>query len=400
MPVQPLAILALLLGLLLPAGTAPRAQQAQQQRSFFSLFWQVPQQPAVQPRPRRVAPTVRRRAPAPAAPPVSAVVVPKVEIAHRVLVIGDSLASLLADGLEDALEDRPDVAVLDRAKSDSGLVRADHYDWRKVADELLKGEQAISVGIMLIGLNDRQALREGDVVYEPLSPRWQELYRSRLGAIAAAFAQRRVPLIWVGTPPVQNTRLSADLTAFNDLYREQVEKAGGSYVDLWGGFVDAENRYTAMGPDVSGQTMRLRTGDGIHFTAAGARKAAHFVDVAIRRLLEGRQQQPALVLPVSPETGAPLNPELQPGGIERLIDAMVGTQFSTIGLPAALRVKPLAGPVLPLTAQIVPGDQNLLSSPQAARGTDDARIQLDRVFADGVLPEPKPGRLDDHRWPR
>ncbi len=349
-----------------------------------------------------MAPTVKRRAPAPVhhAAPSAPVIIPKVEIAHRVLVLGDSLASLLADGLEDALDDRPDVAVLDRAKSDSGLVRSDHYDWRKAAETLLAGEEAISAGIMMIGLNDRQAIREGETVHEPLSPRWQELYRSRIAGIAAAFAQKRVPLIWVGAPPVQNSRLSADFTAFNELYREQVEKAGGTYVDLWGGFVDAENRYTAMGPDVSGQTMRLRAGDGIHFSPAGARKAAHFVDVVIRRLLEGRTQQPALALPVSPETGAPLNPELQPGGIERLIDTMVGNQFSTIGLPAALRVKPLAGPVLPLTAKIAPGDQSLLSSPQEARGKDEAGAQLDRVFISGVLPEPKPGRLDDHRWPR
>lgn len=392
-------MLAMLLAMLLPGGGELRAQPAQQQRSFFSLFWQVPQQPVVQPRPRRVAPSVRRRAPAPAIP-ASVAIVPKVEIAHRVLVIGDSLASLLADGLEDALEDRPDVAVLDRARSDSGLVRSDYHDWRKVAEELLAAEPAISVGIMLIGLNDRQAIREGDVVHEPLSPRWQELYRSRIAAIAAAFAQRRVPLVWVGAPPVQNTRLSADFTGFNELYRDQAEKAGGAYVDLWGGFVDAENRYTAMGPDVSGQTMRLRAGDGIHFTAAGARKAAHFVDVVIRRLIEGRQQQPALALPVSPETGAPINPELQPGGIERLIDAMVGNQFSNIGLPAALRVKPLAGPVLPLAAQSVVTDQGLLSSPREARGRDEAGAQLDRVFVEGMLPEPKPGRLDDHRWPR
>lgn len=399
MPARSLLMLVMLLGLLLPSGRDALAQPAPQQRSFFSLFWQVPQQPVVQPRPRRVAPSVRRRAPAPAAPS-SVVVIPKAEIAHRVLVIGDSLASLLADGLDDALEGRPDVAVLDRARSDSGLVRNDYYDWKKVAAELLAEGPPVSVGVILIGLNDRQAIREGEIVHEPLSPRWQELYRSRIAAIAAAFAEKRVPLVWVGTPPVQNARLSTDFTAFNEMYREQAEKVGGAYVDLWGGFVDAENRYTAMGPDVSGQTMRLRAGDGIHFTAAGARKAAHFVDVVIRRLIEGRQQQPALALPVSPETGAPVNPELQPGGIERLIDAMVGNQFSTIGLPAALRVKPIAGPVLPLTAQIAPGDNNLLASPQEARGQDEARAQLDRIFVNGVLPEPKPGRLDDHRWPR
>ncbi|HEY5794921.1 MAG TPA: SGNH family hydrolase [Bosea sp. (in: a-proteobacteria)] len=374
-------------------------QQPQQQRNFFQWFWQQPQQPAaVQPQRQRVAPVARRR---PAAPVVvrDDPVIPKVDVAHHILVIGDSLAHLLADGLEEALEDRPDLAVVQKAKPDSGLVRNDFYDWPKVAADLLAGDQKTSLGVMMIGLNDRQAIREGDTVHEPLSPRWLELYRERINAVTQVFAARRVPLIWVGAPPVQNARLSTDLVTFNEQYRQQVERTGGQYVDLWGAFVDAENRYATMGPDVSGQTMRLRLGDGIHFTAAGARKAAHFVDVLVRRMFEPGAQGDVIALPVSPDTGAPSNPELQPGGVERLIDQMV-SGLPSISLPAALQAKPLAGPILPLTGSAVPGDQALLISIPDARGRGEIASQLDRIFGEGVLPEPKPGRIDDHRWPR
>lgn len=376
-----------------------RQQQQPQQRGFFQFFWQQPPPPpVVQPQRQRVAPVVRRR---PAAPVVvrDDPVIPKVDVAHHLLVIGDSLAHLLADGLEEALEDRPDLAVIQKAKPDSGLVRSDFHDWPKVAAELLAGDQKIGLGVMMIGLNDRQAIREGDTVHEPLSPRWLELYRERIAAIAQIFAGRRIPLIWVGAPPVQNGRLSADFVTFNEQYRQQVERSGGQYVDLWGAFVDAENRYTAMGPDVSGQTMRLRLGDGIHFTAAGARKAAHFVDVLVRRMFEPGAQASVIALPVSPDTGAPSSPELQPGGVERLIDRMV-SGLPTISLPAALQAKPLAGPILPLTGSAVPGEQALLVSIPEARGRGEIASQLDRIFGEGVLPEPKPGRIDDYRWPR
>ncbi|PTM41213.1 SGNH family hydrolase [Bosea sp. 124] len=382
-----------------PSSLAQAPQQrAPQQRSLFQLFWQQPQQPAAQPQRQRVAPVVRRR---PAAPVVvrDDPVIPKVDIAHHILVMGDSLAHLLADGLEEALEDRPDVAVLQKAKPDSGLVRSDFHDWPKVAADLLASDQKISLGVMMIGLNDRQALREGDTVHEPLSPRWLELYRDRISAVTQVFAARRIPLIWVGAPPVQNPRLSADFVTFNEQYRQQVERAGGQYVDLWGAFVDSENRYAAMGPDVSGQTMRLRLGDGIHFTAAGARKAAHFVDVLVRRMFEPGAQGNVIALPVSPDTGAPTNPELQPGGIERLIDQMV-SGLPTISLPAALQAKPLAGPILPLTGSAGQGEQALLVSIPEARGRGEIASQLDRIFGEGVLPEPKPGRIDDYRWPR
>lgn len=395
--------LAMVLGaaclLLLTGGPVSLAQQQPQQRSLFQMFWQIPAQPRnATPQPRqRVAPVVRRRD----APVVvrDDPVIPKVDVAHHIVVMGDSLANLLANGLDDALNNRPDVEVIHRAKPDSGLVRSDFYDWPKAASELLASDQKISIGVILLGLNDRQPLREGETVHEPLSPRWIELYRDRVDAIANAFAGKRVPLIWVGAPPMQNGRLSADMITFNDLYRQRVEKAGGQYVDLWGGFVDAENRYAATGPDVSGQPVRLRLGDGIHFTAAGARKAAHFVDLVIRRMIEAAPQNSVIALPVSPETGAPSALELQPGGVERLIDQMVAG-VPTLGLPAALQARPLAGPIQPLTGQAALSEQPLLASITEARGRGDAALQLERVFGQGIAPDPVPGRLDDYRWPR
>ncbi|WP_454655639.1 SGNH/GDSL hydrolase family protein [Bosea beijingensis] len=383
--------------LLVTGGPVSLAQQ-QQQRSLFQMFWQIPAQPRTAPQPRqRVAPVARRRD----APVVvrDDPVIPKVDVSTHIVVMGDSLANLLANGLDDALNNRPDVEVIHRAKPDSGLVRSDFYDWPKVVSELLASDQKISIGVVLLGLNDRQPLREGETVHEPLSPRWLELYRDRVDAIASAFSAKRVPLIWVGAPPMQNGRLSADMITFNDLYRQRVEKAGGQYIDLWGGFVDAENRYVATGPDVSGQPVRLRLGDGIHFTAAGARKAAHFVDLVIRRMIEAAPQNSVIALPVSPETGAPSALELQPGGVERLIDQMVAG-IPTIGLPAALQARPLAGPIQPLTGQAALSEQPLLASITEARGRGDAALQLERVFGQGIAPDPVPGRLDDYRWPR
>jgi hypothetical protein len=374
-------------------------QQPQQQRSLFQLFWQLPAQPqraAPQQRPR-TAPAARRRE-APLAVRDDPVI-PKVDVAHHVVVMGDSLANLLANGLDDALNNRPDVAVLHKAKPDSGLVRTDFYDWPKAAAELLAGEQKISIGVMLVGLNDRQPIREGETVHEPLSPRWLELYRDRIDTIANAFAEKRVPLIWVGAPPVQNGRLSADFATFNELYRQRAEKAGGHYVDLWGGFVDAENRYAATGPDVSGQTVRLRLGDGIHFTAAGARKAAHFVDLVIRRIIEAAPQTGIVALPVPPEAGAPTDPQPQPGGVEQPGDqAAPGAPVAD--LPPAPQLRPLAGPIQPLTGQAAASGQPLIGSIAEARGSGEAALRLERVFGQGIAPDPVPGRIDDYRWPR
>lgn len=370
----------------------------QRGRGFVFPFSRLQPQPQPVPQRQRVAPAQARRT----SPVVvrDDPVIPKVDVSHHIVVLGDSLGDLVVGGLDEALNDRPDVAVMRRTKLESGLVRTDFYDWPKAVTDLLASDQKITVAVMLLGLNDRQAIREGETIHEPLSERWLELYRDRVDGIAGAFAAKRIPLLWVGLPPVQNSRLTADYVILNDVYRQRVERAGGQYIDLWGGYVDAENRYTAMGPDVSGQTTRLRTSDGIHFTKAGARKAAHFIDVVIRRLIEGRPEQGVIALPVAPETGAPSNPELQAGGVERLIDRMVQGLPELGGLGPALQAKPLAGPIMPLTGVSPNGDRSLLVSIQEARGRGDLATQLDRVFGEGVASEPKPGRIDDYLWPR
>ena len=88
--------------LLLTGGPTSIAQSGPPQggRSFFSLFWQQPQQPVVVPqRPRqRVAPVVVR--PRASAPVIvrDDPVIPKVDVAHHIVVMGDSLGTSLGYG--------------------------------------------------------------------------------------------------------------------------------------------------------------------------------------------------------------------------------------------------------------------------------------------------------------
>lgn len=337
--------------------------------------------------PREIVRPVQRRAPVaqPKRLAPSTVVVddkpaqPKVEVTTFVAVIGDSLADLVANGLTEALAEMPEVAVLDKSKADSGLVRTDFYDWPKAVDELLASPEKVSFAVAMLGANDRQQIRDAAGPVEPFTDRWKELYGQRVEAIARAFAEKKIPLVWVGLPPMKNERMSADMTALNDLFRERVTKQGGIYADLWDGFVDAEGDFAASGPDVSGQIVRLRTADGVHFTKAGARKAAHFVELELKKLFDTRG--PANIVAVQtpadqPAEGPP--PELAPG------------------VPA----KPVAGPILPLTrVEVSPGGA-LIATGTRAVASRAAMAVLERVFVDGHPPEPVPGRADDFRWPR
>ena len=273
------------------------------------------------PRPRRSEAKARARL-APVAPkPEVAEVDPNTHIA----VFGDRLADLVGEGLEEAYDEADDILVVRETHSDSGLADAAAQDWPKIIQEFLETDKKVAFAVVMLGANDRKPIREGEVSHPPLSEPWKEIYGQRIESVLRVFQERRLPVIWVGAPPMREERVSADLLALNDLVRDRVQRAGAIFVDIWPGFVDSENRYAVKGPDFEGQVTRLRTSGGASFTAAGGRKAAHFVDRELKQLLAARE---------TAVSGAPG-------------DGGVNVSLPTINEPPRPRERPLVGPVLP-----------------------------------------------------
>src|SRR5437899_9989173 len=82
---------------------------------------------------------------------------------RNVLVLGDAMADWLAYGLEDAYAERPDMGVIRKHKTVSGLLKyqpkGDPADWAAAARGILATEKPDAIVVML-GLNDRMAMRE------------------------------------------------------------------------------------------------------------------------------------------------------------------------------------------------------------------------------------------------
>jgi hypothetical protein len=367
----------------------------------FGWFEQLfrPNQPpgrAAKPRPeyRRAAPQpylARPRASHPAGKAGEKAVAktqPAVAPTYFVAVLGDSLGQMLAQGLSEAFENRPEAAILHKAKENSGLVRDDFFDWTSAARDMLASGEKIDFAVMLIGSNDRQTLRDANGSYEPRTPEWQAAYTQRIETIAAMFRDKKIPLVWVGLPILRSERLSADALAFNEFYRAYAEKSGATYIDIWEAFADEAGRYSAFGPDINGQTMRLRAADGVHFTKAGARKLAHFVEPAIRHNLDE----------VQPNTGPAPNPAnvANPDGTEAPanVSALPGTEA-----PPAPR--PVAGPILSLTGPVLaPGGELATRTSTTGTASNTARTLIEQTLQQGRPLAPKPGRADDFSWPR
>ncbi len=326
------------------------------------------------------------------------------EPVFTIAVIGDSLGQLLGQGLTESFADRPEIAILRKARENTGLVRDDYFDWMKGARDIAAGTDRINLAIMMIGSNDRQALREGAVANELRSPRWQQLYGDRVEAVAQAFRDRKIPVLWVGLPIMKNDRFSADMAMINEIVKTRLPRAGAAFIDTWEAFLDDRGVYAAYGPDVNGQFQKLRSGDGVHFTRPGARKLAYFLEAEIRRAIEDSRPKidaeiaaasarPALVQEPPGSAAVPIPPPRGSGGL-----------VVTLPVPAApaevvIPVKPAEGAVVALTAPVVSPGGQLATRARPAVATDSQAL-LDRVVAQGRPLDARPGRADDFSWPR
>jgi uncharacterized protein len=287
---------------------------------------------------------------------------PKAETARSVLVIGDFLADGLAEGLVSAYSQNPDIEILDRADGSSGLVRSDFHDWPADAKALIDSEKP-EVVVVMIGTNDRQQMKIGETREQPMSENWLKEYQVRADALAAAIKERHLPFVWVGLPAFKSATISSDLLTLNDIYRKSVENAGGTFVDIWDGFVDENGAFVMNGPDMNGQPVRLRGADGISLSKPGKRKVAFYVEKPLNKLL-GNEASPAPG--PGPETVGPVAPA------DIFVDR---TQ------PMAIDDPDLDGGELLLGATTAPKNQT--------------RTAAERLVVEGVASAPAPGRADD-----
>jgi uncharacterized protein len=315
---------------------------------------------------------------------------PDVPPTMTIAVVGDSMAEWLAFGLEEAFSDNSDLGILRRIRSSAGLIRnedrRDSFDWAKADRDLLAKDKPDFVVIM-VGVADRQSIRERPALsgqaagsqdqpaimadapslHEFRSERWTELYSKRIDDTITALKNKGVPVLWVGLPPIRGARSKTEVTYINDLYRARAEKAGVPYVDIWDGFVDEEGNFNSHGPDYNGQIRRLRSGDGMHFTQSGAVKLGHYVEREMQRLLVARTAPVALPDPQSQQ------PAVRPG-----------------------TVRPVAGPVVPLTGKTAVEDL----AGAAATTVPAIDPVANRVLIRGDTVLAPTGRADDFGWPR
>ncbi len=300
--------------------------QAQKRRTLFDLLFG--EEPA--PPPVRQPQEPRRTAPQPAAslpPPVPEIT--KAEGATRLAVFGDSLAIDLGKALERFYADDPNLVVINQGVGDSGFVRDDFFDWDSAIGEQIAAN-SFDLAIVMIGANDRQEISAGGQSYKSLTEPWKAIYQQRLTAFLDKLRAANKPVIWVGLPPMSKAEYSAALAQISAMQRLASFSGGAEFLDIYERFLGEDGKFSAYGPDVNGQSARMRKDDGIHFSTAGSDKLAFYLNQSIRNFYRGGG--------VSVEVADPL--------VGTDAAAMVRLPYQGLG---QIRLLEVAGAVIPLS---------------------------------------------------
>src|SRR5712671_3275154 len=395
---------------------------------------------APQPR-RQTLPPVREdfsRAP----PPEKRDTVPE----RRILVLGDAMADWLAYGLEDAYAEQPDMGVIRRHRTVSGLIKyqpkGDPADWAAAAKGILATEKADAIVVML-GLNDRVAIREPaadksdnksdksdkkDAKAKPDGKPSDTKSAAKPDAVGKpddkatdselspgdAADNSDAPVI----APEKSARSPNGLYEFREerwveLYSKKIEELIGVLKSrgvpvLWVGLP------AVRGPKATADTLFL---DSLYRDVAAKAGITYvdvwdgFVDEAGRFLQKGPDFE-GQIRQLRSYDGVYFT---RPGArmlahyVEREITRLLAARSAPIALPTEPAMpdanalpgqpapRPLAGPILPLVASSVGTDQ-LLGGPGSRPAAVDALAA--RTLVKGEPLAPPAGRADDFAWPR
>jgi len=366
---------------------------------------------------------------------------------RNVLVLGDGMADWLAYGLEEAYADQPDMGVIRRHKTVSGLIKyqpkGEPADWAAAAKGILATEKPDAIVVML-GLEDRIPMHEpaaektdkpgdksekkGDKKDSKAKPDAKPGAKPDEAADAAKpddkpvdtelspddAADNDVPIL----APEKSTRSPNGVYQFREerwveLYTKKIEEMIGVLKSkgvpvLWVGLP------AVRGAKATADMLFL---DSLYRDAA--RKAGityvdvwdGFVDEAGRFLLKGPDFEGQIRQLRSYDGvyfhrfGARKLAHYVEREITRLLAARSGpialpTEPATPdanALPGQPAPRPLAGPIIPLVASSVGTDQ-LLGGPGSRPAAVDALAA--RTLVKGEPLAPPAGRADDFVWPR
>ena len=165
----------------------------------------------------------------------------------------------------------------------TGLERPDVYNWFDRIRDVMKKDKP-NVVVVSFGANDDHSymtgLPKGATIGDFGSSSWIKEYARRVGGFMDTVIRRGGLIVYLGMPIVSSSSESQDFDLINRIIYQQAKKRpnGALYVDTWFKFADPKTGgYAEYLPNASGELVKVRAGDGVHFEPAGGDIIARLV---------------------------------------------------------------------------------------------------------------------------
>ncbi|EOI6574820.1 DUF459 domain-containing protein [Campylobacter upsaliensis] len=196
----------------------------------------------------------------------------KLEIStnEEFLLIGDSLMQGVAVALNKDLKNLG-LKVVDLSKQNTGLSYKSYFDWAKETTKTLQNNKKIKYLVVLLGANDPWDIKKGGIYHRFNSKSWLEIYTQRVDEILKIAAKYNAKVLWYEIPPVKKDDLNKKLSILNQIYSQEILKNKGIFINTKL-FFSKNDAYSAYIKDENNKSIKVRSGDGVHFTPSGAKE--------------------------------------------------------------------------------------------------------------------------------
>lgn len=228
---------------------------------------------------------------------------------YQVAVVGGTFADGLLGGLMESFANDTRLNLPKRTRAFEGIMTQGFEEKLKVFEQTSAAEPAHIV-VVMVGEYDRVSLKSSSGRrIAIMSPEWRAEYARRVDRLMKAVKQKNAGVYWVGLPNLGRPEANEYAQGMNEVIRERAYQNGIRFVDAYAGFTDETGAYSAYGPDLAGKIRVLRQADGIHFTEAGNRKLAHFVEKEMRRDLNRARSERNIPLAGNEDEQSKINPD-------------------------------------------------------------------------------------------
>lgn len=228
---------------------------------------------------------------------------------YQLTVIGDTFADGILFGLAESMGADTRLNIQRKLRPIYAIMSSDFESKAKAFEDAINSEP-INIAIVMMGEDDRVSFRNAEGRRVPVgTPEWVAEYSRRLDRLMKAIKRKNAGVYWVGLPNLARVEANEQALLMNETIRERAYLNGFKYIDSAAGFADENGAYSAYGPDLAGKIRVLRERDGVHFTEAGNRKLAHFVEKDLRRDLNQAKSNRNVPLLGAEAEQAKINPD-------------------------------------------------------------------------------------------